>query len=76
MPRSEGTFHVKITGRKAKIVVSSDGSGIISHSGGLLLLETVRATGLGRGLSEGLQRWWNNTMRRVRSSVTWPFVFE
>jgi hypothetical protein len=48
---------VKIAGRKAKIVVSSDGSGIISHSGGLLLLETVRATGLGRALSAGLQRW-------------------
>jgi Transposase DDE domain group 1 len=57
MPRLEGTFQVKITGRKAKIVVSSDGSGIISHSGGLLLLETVRATGLGRALSEGLERW-------------------
>src|SRR4051795_3731242 len=57
MPRSEGTFQVKITGRKAKIVVSSDGSGIISDSGGLLLLETVRATGLGRVLSAGLERW-------------------
>jgi len=56
MPRSEGTFQVKVTGRKAKIVVSSDGSGIISQSGGLLLLETVRATGLGRGLSAGLER--------------------
>jgi hypothetical protein len=48
---------VKITGRKAKIVVSSDGSGIISQSGGLLLLGTVRATGLGRELSAGLARW-------------------
>jgi hypothetical protein len=28
MPRSEGTFQVKVTGREAKIVVSSDGSGI------------------------------------------------
>jgi hypothetical protein len=57
MPRSEDAFQVKITGRKAKIVVSSDGSGIISQSGGLLLLETVRATGLGRALSASLERW-------------------
>jgi hypothetical protein len=56
MPRSEGTFQTKITGRKAKIVVFSDGSGNISQSGGLLL-ETVRATGLGRRLSAGLERW-------------------
>jgi hypothetical protein len=48
---------VKITGRQAKIVVSSDGSGIISQSGGLLLLETVRVTGLDGALSAGLARW-------------------
>jgi hypothetical protein len=48
---------VKITGRQAKIVVSPDGSGIICQSGGLLLLETVRVSGLGRALSAGLARW-------------------
>jgi hypothetical protein len=48
---------VKITGRKAKIVVSSDGKGIICQAGGLLLLETLRVTGLGRGLSRALERW-------------------
>lgn len=53
---------MKITGRKTKIAVSSDGSGIISQGGGLLLLETVRVTGLDRGLSAGLGRW-----RRPRS---------
>jgi hypothetical protein len=56
-PRLEGTFHVKDTGRKAKIVVSSDGAGIICQAGGLLLLETLRATGLEHGLSAVLERW-------------------
>ena len=48
---------MKITGRKAKIVVSSDGSGIVCQAGGLLLAETLRVSGLGRGLSAGLERW-------------------
>ena len=29
----------------------------MSHAGALLLLETVRVTGLGRGLAGGLARW-------------------
>ena len=48
---------VKGTGRKAKIVVSADGSGIICQAGGLLLAETLRASGLDRDLSAGLERW-------------------
>ena len=53
----KGTFQVKITGRKAKIVVSSDGSGIVCQAGGLLLAETLRVSGLDRGLSVGLEGW-------------------
>jgi hypothetical protein len=53
----EGTFRVKITGRNTKIVVSADGKGIICQAGGLLLLETLRATGLDRGLSRALEAW-------------------
>jgi hypothetical protein len=48
---------VKTTGRRAKIAVSADGSGIVSQAGGLLLVEAARLTGLGQGLSAGLARW-------------------
>src|SRR4051794_14336043 len=56
-PVPEGTFHVKAIGRKAKIVVSSDGHGIVCQAGGLLLLETLRVTGLDQALSDGLAPW-------------------
>jgi hypothetical protein len=56
-PTPEGTFHVKTIGRKAKIAVSSDGRGIVCQAGGLLLLETLRVTGLDQALSDGLARW-------------------
>jgi hypothetical protein len=48
---------VKITGRKAKIVVSADGLGIVCQAGGLLLAETLGVSGLDRGLSAGLEPW-------------------
>jgi hypothetical protein len=37
--------------------VSSDGAGIVGQAGGVLLTETLRATGLDRALSAGLLRW-------------------
>jgi hypothetical protein len=40
-----------------KITVSADGKGLVSQSGGLLLAETVRVTGLGEGLAGALTRW-------------------
>jgi hypothetical protein len=45
------------TGRRPKIIVSDDGSGIVSLAGALLLTETARITGLAAGLSAGLGRW-------------------
>ncbi|GGL20973.1 hypothetical protein Sme01_23300 [Sphaerisporangium melleum] len=44
---------------RPKIVVSADGRGIVRQAGGLLLLETLRVTGLGEGLSQAqaLARW-------------------
>ncbi|MEU8193291.1 IS1380 family transposase [Microbispora amethystogenes] len=48
---------MKTIASQRKIVVSADGSGLISQSGGLLLLETLRVTGLGRELSAQLERW-------------------
>ena len=45
------------TARRAKITVSADGKGLVSHAGALLRLETIRVTGLGQGLAGGLARW-------------------
>ena len=48
---------MKVTSRATKIAVSADGSGAVSQAGALLLVETLRVTGLGRGLSDSLARW-------------------
>jgi hypothetical protein len=37
--------------------VSADGRGLVSQAGAVLLWETLRVTGLGRGLSAALQPW-------------------
>ena len=39
------------------MAVSADGRGLMSQAGSVLLWETMRVTGLGRGLSQGLARW-------------------
>ena len=46
-----------LTTRNSKIMMSADGTGIISQAGGLLLTRTLRVTGLDRGLEEALERW-------------------
>jgi hypothetical protein len=43
--------------RSTRVTVSADGRGLVSQAGAVLLWETLRVTGLGRGLSEGLARW-------------------
>jgi hypothetical protein len=48
---------VKNTARRPKITVSADGQGLVSQAGTLLLAETLRASGLGQGLTDGLARW-------------------
>jgi Transposase DDE domain group 1 len=48
---------VKSTARRSKIAVSADGCGVVSQAGALLLVEALRVTGLGRGLSAALSRW-------------------
>jgi hypothetical protein len=55
--RIEGTFQVKNSARTARVAVSADGKGLVSQAGSVLLWETMRVTGLGRGLSDGLARW-------------------
>ena len=37
--------------------MSADGTGIVSQAGGLLLTQTLRVTGLDRGLEAALERW-------------------
>ncbi|WP_442939466.1 transposase, partial [Nonomuraea sp. SYSU D8015] len=39
------------------MTASADATGLLSHTGALLPLQTLRVTGLDRALSAGLQRW-------------------
>jgi Transposase DDE domain group 1 len=48
---------MQLTARRPKIVVSADGTGIVSQAGGLLLTQALRVTGLDRGLEAALERW-------------------
>ena len=54
---SQRHFPVKNNARSTKITVSADGRGLVSQAGAVLLWETLRVTGLGRGLSAALERW-------------------
>src|ERR1700733_2570536 len=63
---AEGTFPVKNSARSTSVTVSADGRGLVSQAGAVLLWETLRVTGLGRGLSDGLARW------RARAAVHGP----
>ena len=47
----------KCSGLYPHVPVDAAGSGVGSHAGAVVLVETVRATGLDRELSEALQRW-------------------
>ena len=46
-----------LTAGNRKIMVSADGTGIVSQAGGLLLTRAVEVVGLGRGLEVALERW-------------------
>jgi Transposase DDE domain group 1 len=48
---------VKNTASRPKMTVSADGKGLVSQSGGLLLTQVLRVTGLDRALSQGLGRY-------------------
>ena len=48
---------MKNTACRPKIIVSADGSGIVSQAGALLLAQVLQVTGLRRQLSAGLARW-------------------
>jgi hypothetical protein len=53
IPR-EGTCQVKGTGTRPKIIVSSDGRGVVSHAGARLLADVADATGLTGAFSQAL----------------------
>jgi Transposase DDE domain group 1 len=48
---------VNNSARTTRVAVSADGRGLVSQAGAVLLWETMRVTGLARGLSENLARW-------------------
>ncbi len=48
---------MQTTASQRKIVASADGVGLVSQAGGLLLLETLRVTGLDKALFAQLERW-------------------
>ena len=48
---------MKSNARSTRVAVSSDGKGLVSQAGAVLLWETMRVTGLGRGLSLAMERW-------------------
>jgi hypothetical protein len=48
---------VKSNARAGKVTVPADGRGLVSQAGAVLLWETMRVTGPGRGLSQALERW-------------------
>ena len=46
---------MKSSARSSRVAVSADSRGLVSQAGAVLLWETVRVTGLSRGLSAALQ---------------------
>ncbi|ONH31958.1 hypothetical protein BL253_07500 [Pseudofrankia asymbiotica] len=48
---------MKITALYPSVRVDAAGRGIVSHAGGLMMTETVRASGLGQALSAALAPW-------------------
>jgi hypothetical protein len=48
---------VHLTAGSRKIMVSADGTGVVSQAGGLLVTRTLQVRGLNRGLEEALERW-------------------
>lgn len=48
---------MKNSARITRVAVSADGKGLVSQTGVVLLWQTMRVTGLSRGLSENLARW-------------------
>jgi Transposase DDE domain group 1 len=48
---------MKSSARSSRVAVSAEGRGLVSQAGAVLLWETLRVTGLGRGLSAAPEPW-------------------
>ena len=70
---SRGTVQVRLTAARPRIEISADGTGSICQAG-TVLLQTLRVTGLDRGLSRALGGggYCGRCMTGGRSSRTWP----
>jgi hypothetical protein len=53
-PGQEGTSQVKRSGSRARVKVSADGKGVVSHAGVALLRELATETGLAAGVTGAL----------------------
>src|SRR5215510_408146 len=53
-PVTEGTFEMHRSGGRARVVVSADGRGVVSHAGTRLLTDIAEVTGLTGGFSDAL----------------------
>ncbi len=74
---------MKNSARTATVAVSADGRGLVSQAGAVLLWETMRVTGLGRGApfrgaalhpdlnSWGSQQRWHGRDRQSKTVWTW-----
>jgi hypothetical protein len=54
VPVTEGTYRVKVTRTRPKIVVIGGGRGVVSHAGARLLADLADATGLTSAFSQAL----------------------
>jgi hypothetical protein len=56
--QGRSTFLVReSTGLYPRVRTDAAGTGVVSHAGSVLLLDTIRAAGLDRALSAALERW-------------------
>ena len=53
-PGQEGTPEVKRSGSRARVKVSADGNGVVSHAGAALLRELATETGLAGAVTRAL----------------------
>ncbi|MFD4537066.1 transposase, partial [Kitasatospora sp. NPDC058397] len=54
--QQEGTFYVHTTGSRPRLVVSTDGRGVVNHAGSRLLADLGDATGLAHAFGDALGR--------------------
>jgi hypothetical protein len=73
VPGRKGTSQVKRSGSRARVKVSADGRGVVSHAGAALLRELATETGLAGAVTGALAGTYRDSlcMRPGRCSRTW-----